>query len=66
MKITIKATPKEIAALVLELQERRVMTVNQLVLDTIHNATVMENGTVWNATCACDNPVNVEDSRTKD
>ena len=43
MKIEITGDPKEIAALVLAVQAQQEKVFNQLVLDTVNNAPVMQN-----------------------
>lgn len=65
MKIEVTASPKEIAALVLALQERRGRVVNQLVFDTVNNASGMQNGTVGNTTCTGNDAVDVKMSRAE-
>lgn len=66
MEITIKGSAKEIAALALELQGRQGTIVNQLVMDTVHIATVMKNSAAGNTTCTCNNPVNIENASAKE
>lgn len=66
MKIEITGVPKEIAALVLELRERQAGTVNQLVLDTVNNASAMQSGSLGDRTLTNDNTVDGKGSIAND
>lgn len=48
MKITINGSAKEIAALVLGVQERQPSVTNQLVLSSVDNASGMQDGIFGN------------------
>ena len=62
MKITITGSGKDIAALVLKLQERQKCIVNQLVLDAVNNASFMQNSVVRNTGSASNDSVDIENS----
>lgn len=60
MTIKITGSPKEIAALVLAVQERQSQVVNQLVLGAVHDATSMESGVCKNDVLAGNNAKDIE------
>lgn len=60
VKIEIVGKPKEIAALVLAVQERQSQVVNQLVLDPVYNTSRMQNNTSQINTLAGDSSEDIK------
>lgn len=66
MEISVHGEPKEIASLVLALQERPQNVVNNLVLDTVSKASTVENGTFGDSMSTLKNPEDVNLPTTAD
>lgn len=66
MQITLLAEAKEIAALVLALQERQQGITNQLVLDTVNNAPLVQNSIARDTGYTSNDSIDIEDSCAND